>query len=106
MWQDQWSDKTIRIVLSEAAQRWGNREAMVFENGTLTYRQLEDSSADMARAFLTLGTDRGDVVAIWMAGYAEWPPIYYGLARIGAMMVPVNTRYKPNELMSICYTAA
>jgi acyl-CoA synthetase (AMP-forming)/AMP-acid ligase II len=98
MWHDQWSGKTIRVVLAEAARRWGDREAMVFENGTLTYRQLEKSSADMARAFVGLGIGRGDVVAIWMAGYAEWPPIYYGLARIGALMVPVNTRYKPHEL--------
>jgi fatty-acyl-CoA synthase len=98
MWEDQWSGKTIRAALWEAATRWGNREAMVFENGTLTYRQLEESSAVMACGFLSLGIGRGDVVAIWMAGYAEWPPIYYGLARIGARMVPVNTRYKPPEV--------
>ena len=98
MWEDQWSGKTIRVALLEAAKRWDNREAMVFENGTLTYRQLEESSSVMARGFLSLGIGRGDVVAIWMAGYAEWPPIYYGLARIGARMVPVNTRYKPHEV--------
>jgi fatty-acyl-CoA synthase len=98
MWEDQWSGKTIRGALLDAARRWGNREAMVFENGTLTYRQLEESSAILARGFLSLGIGRGSVVAIWMAGYAEWPPIYYGLARIGARMVPVNTRYKPHEV--------
>lgn len=98
MWSDQLSGKTIRVALAEAAARWGNREAMVFENGSLTYRQLEESSAAMARGFLSLGIGRGDVVTIWMAGYAEWPPVYYGLARIGAVMVPVNTRYKPHEL--------
>lgn len=98
MWQDQLSGKTIRHVLADAAQRWDNREAMVFENGTLTYRQLEQSSASLARAFLALGIRRADIVAIWMAGYAEWPPIYYALARIGAIMVPVNTRFRADEL--------
>ena len=38
MWNDQWSGKMIRVALVEAAERWGNREAMVFENGSLTYR--------------------------------------------------------------------
>lgn len=98
MWQDQWSGKTIGTVLHDAAQRWRGREAMIFENGTLTYEDLEQSSAVIARAFLGLGIGYADVVAVWMAGYAEWPPIYYGLARIGARIAPVNTRYKPHEL--------
>src|SRR5690349_5266614 len=98
MWQDQWSGKTIGNALKNAVERWGDREAMVFENGTLSYRRLEQSSAAMAKAFLHLGIRHGDVVAVWMAGYAEWPPIYYGLARIGGRIAPVNTRYKPHEL--------
>ncbi len=98
IWRDRWTGKTIGAALADAAKRWGNREAMVFQNGTLTYRQLDEISALIARGFLSLGVSRGDVVAIWMAGYAEWPPIYYGLARIGAMMVPVNTRYKAHEV--------
>ncbi len=101
MWQDHWTGKTIGAALGDAVKRYGERAAWVFENGTVTYRGLQEASASMARGFLSLGVGRGDVVAIWMAGYAEWPRIYYGLARIGAMMVPVNTRYKAHELQYV-----
>ena len=51
------------------------------------------------RAWSTsFGRDEGDKVAIWMAGHAEWAFVYFALARIGAIMVPVNTRYRPDEI--------
>ncbi|MGH7930769.1 MAG: AMP-binding protein, partial [Candidatus Binatia bacterium] len=37
-------------------------------------------------------------VAIWMAGHAEWAYVYFALTRIGAVMVAVNTRYRPEEI--------
>ena len=52
----------------------------------------------LARGFPGLGVGKGDKVAIWMAGYAEWAYVYFALARIGAIMVPVNTRYRPEEV--------
>ena len=97
-WTDLWTAKTIGSALAEATQRFGSREAMVFENGTVTYQQLQETSGLAARGLLSLGIRRGDMVAIWMAGYAEWAYLYYGLARIGAIMVPINTRYKANEV--------
>ena len=98
IWTDLWTGKTIGSALTEATQRFGSREAMVFENGTVTYQQLQETSGLVARGLLSLGIQRGDMVAIWMAGYAEWAYLYYGLARIGAIMVPINTRYKANEV--------
>ena len=98
MWTDLWTGKTIGLALAEATRRYVSREAMVFENGTLTYQQLQETSGLVARGFLSLGVRRGDMVAIWMAGYAEWAYLYYGLARIGAIMVPINTRYKAAEV--------
>lgn len=97
-WTDLWAGKTIGSALTEATQRFVSREAMVFENGNVTYQQLQETSGLVARGLLSLGIQRGDMVAIWMAGYAEWAYLYYGLARIGAIMVPINTRYKANEV--------
>ncbi|MBI4525199.1 MAG: AMP-binding protein [Deltaproteobacteria bacterium] len=98
MWTDQWTGKTIGAALSEAARRYGERVAMVFEDGPVSFSDLHKTSGLVARAFLNLGVKRGDTVAIWMAGYVEWAYLYYGLARIGAVMVPVNTRFKPEEV--------
>lgn len=98
MLQDRWTGKTIGAALAEASRRFGEREAIIFENGAVTFRRLQDRSGVLARGFLKLGVGRGDPVAIWMAGYAEWAYIYYALARIGAIIVPVNTRYKAAEV--------
>jgi len=86
------------MALAEASRVYGDKEALVFANGSLTFRQLQKTSDLAARGFLSLGVRRGDMVAIWMAGYAEWAYLYFALARIGAVMVPVNTRYKPGEV--------
>jgi len=98
MWDDKWTGKTIGAALDEAAERYGDKVATVFHNGEVTYNQLKQTADLIARGFLSLGISKGDKVAIWMAGYAEWAYAYFALARIGAVMVPVNTRYRPEEV--------
>jgi fatty-acyl-CoA synthase len=98
MWDDKWTGKTIGAALDEAAERYGDKVATVFQNGEVTYNQFKQKADLMARGFLSLGIVKGDKVAIWMAGYVEWAYVYFALARIGAIMVPVNTRYRPEEV--------
>src|SRR5690242_9739475 len=98
MGNDDWSGKTIGAALDEAAERNGNEVAYVFRSGELTYNRLKQTSDLLARGFLGLGVTKGDKVAIWMAGYAEWAFVYFALARLGAIIVPVNTRYRPDEI--------
>ena len=98
MWDENWTGKTIGVALDEAAERYGDKVATVFHNGAVTYNQLKQTADLIARGFLQLGVGKGDKVAIWMAGYSEWAYVYFALMRIGAIMVPVNTRYRPEEV--------
>jgi acyl-CoA synthetase (AMP-forming)/AMP-acid ligase II len=98
IFKDLWTGETIGSALRKACDRYGSREAMVFENGSVTYDQLNNMSGLVARGLLSLGVQRGDRLAIWMASYVEWAYLYYAAARIGAIMVPVNTRYKAFEV--------
>ena len=98
MWDENWPAKTIGLALDEAARKYGDRVATVFHNGAVTYNQLKQTSDLIARGFLKLGVGKGDKVAIWMAGYSEWALVYFALMRIGAVIVPVNTRYRPEEI--------
>ena len=98
MWNDKWEGKTIGAALDEATEKYGDKVALVFQNGAVTFNQLKQTSDIIARGFLSLGVGKGDKAAIWMAGYAEWAYVYFALARIGAIMVPVNTRYRPEEV--------
>jgi acyl-CoA synthetase (AMP-forming)/AMP-acid ligase II len=98
MWSDEWDGKTIGTALDAAAEKYGDRVAFFFDAGPVTYRELQQSANRLARGFLSIGIRKGDKVAIWMAGYAEWAYVYFALTRIGAVMVPVNTRYRPEEV--------
>jgi acyl-CoA synthetase (AMP-forming)/AMP-acid ligase II len=89
---------TIGMALDAAVEKYGDRVATIFHCGALTYRQLQQTSDQLARGFMSLGIAKGDKVAIWMAGYAEWAYVYFALARIGAVMVALNTRYRPEEI--------
>ena len=89
---------TIGMTLDTAVEKYGDRVATNFHGGAVTYRQLQQTSDQLARGFLSVGVAKGDKVAIWMAGYAEWAYVYFALARIGAVMVAVNTRYRPEEI--------
>src|SRR4029450_7850049 len=98
MWEKQWTGKTIGDALDKAVERYGDEVGYVFTSGQLTYNGLKQTSDLVASGLLSLGVTKGDKVAIWMAGYAEWAFVYFALARIGAIMVPVNTRYRPEEI--------
>ena len=98
MWEKQWTAKTIGDALDKAVERYGDEVGYIFTSGELTYNRLKQTSDLVARGLLSLGVTKGDKVAIWMAGYAEWAFVYFALARIGAIMVPVNTRYRPEEI--------
>jgi acyl-CoA synthetase (AMP-forming)/AMP-acid ligase II len=101
MGNDDWTGRTIGAALDEAAERYGDGVAYVFTSGEVTTNRLKQTSDLLARGLLRLGVTKGDKVAIWMAGYAEWAFVYFALARIGAIMVPVNTRYRPEEIQYV-----
>ncbi|HLN85156.1 MAG TPA: AMP-binding protein, partial [Candidatus Limnocylindrales bacterium] len=98
MSDDKWTGKTIGMALDDAARKYGDRVATVFDNGAVTYMRLKHTADLIARGFLSLGIGKGDKVAVWMAGYSEWAFVYFALMRIGAIIVPVNTRYRPDEI--------
>ena len=98
MGHDDWTGRTIGAALDQAVEQYSDAISYVFDNGEITYNHLKQTSDLLARGFLSLGVGKGDRVAIWMAGYAEWAFVYFALARIGAVMVPVNTRYRHDEI--------
>ena len=65
---------------------------------TLTYADLWSRITLAADAFSARGVGAGDRVAIQMANGWEYPVLWLALAQIGAVHVPVNTRYSPEEI--------
>lgn len=62
-----------------------------------TYREFNEEIHMTAKAFMALGVKRGDHVAIWATNYPQWMLTLYACAKIGAVLVTVNTAYKIHE---------
>ena len=64
---------------------------------TLTYAELAGAAQDFGAALVAQGFEPGDRVAIWCGNCAEWTVAALGLFAAGAVLVPVNTRFKGAE---------
>jgi len=93
--------RTLSEVLSETTAAFPDRNAIVHEGETIRYRQLDERVDRLARGLIELGVAKGDKVGLWMPNMPEWVIAYFAIARIGAVVVPVNTRYKPHEVSYI-----
>jgi acyl-CoA synthetase (AMP-forming)/AMP-acid ligase II len=67
----------------------------------LTFVQLADRVRRAAGAFLAHGIERGDRVAIWAPNSAEWMIAAFGALTAGAVVVPVNTRFRTEEAADV-----
>ncbi len=99
MTQQNWS--TIPEMVLSVGDRFGDSEAVVDGSLRLTFAQLVDRVRCAAGAFAELGVDRGDRVAIWAPNSAEWMIAAFGLLTAGGVVVPVNTRFKPDEAADV-----
>lgn len=93
----------IGALLDQAAAEAGDRLAWnFFETGeTITYRQLVDQVNQTANALSAWGVERGSHVAVMLPNCPLMPTIWLAIARLGAVMVPVNVRYTRRELRYI-----
>ena len=84
-------------LVEDAARRHGATEALVDGAVRLTYAQLAREVDRYARGFVAAGVGAGDRAAIWAPNCAEWMLAALGLLRAGAVLVPLNTRFKGGE---------
>jgi len=92
--------ETIGRCLDRITQTYPGREALVsiHQNTRLTYQQLHEKVDQVARAFMKLGIQRGDRVAIWSTNNYEWVVTQYATAKIGAILVNIHPAYQTHEL--------
>jgi fatty-acyl-CoA synthase len=90
-----WQPKTLGAFLLE---KDGARDALVTPSVRLNYEQLREKAKEAAGALQALGIGKGDRVAILLPNGEQWLALFYGAALIGAVTVPVNTRFKAAEI--------
>lgn len=96
---EQWG--TIGRLVMASAERFPEVEALVDGDLRLTFPQLRDAVVEAARAHIAAGVGPGDRVAIWAPNIAEWVISGLGAVTAGAVLVPLNTRYKGTEAADI-----
>jgi fatty-acyl-CoA synthase len=96
--EQSWKSTTLGEMIDRIAGEYPDKEAIVSEDRRMTYRELKAAVEEVARAFIALGLRKGDKVSIWMYNCPEWITIQLALGKIGAILVPVNTRFKSKEI--------
>jgi acyl-CoA synthetase (AMP-forming)/AMP-acid ligase II len=84
-------------LVAAAAERFGDAEALVDGERRLSFSQLEGEALAVSGAAMAAGIGPGDRVAIWAPNMAEWVLAALGLLGVGAVLVPLNTRFKGPE---------
>jgi len=88
-------------IVRRNAQNGPFRDKVALVHGTrrVTYGELNRRVNRLANALLALGVSRGDRVAVLGRNSIEYCAIYFALAKAGAVMVPLNFRYRPGEIV-------
>lgn len=94
-----WQKQTLAAVLAATAAAQAPQEALVVAGRRLTWAELRDNVREVARGLRALGIGRGDHVAVCMGNSLEWAIFFYAAASLGAVTVPVNTRFKADEML-------
>src|SRR5215475_6256116 len=94
---DWFPKQTVGVLVDERARRDGGREALCFEGSRWTFADLARDVDAVARGLLVLGIAPGDRVALWMLNRPEWIQAALAVMRIGAVLVPINTRFRSED---------
>jgi fatty-acyl-CoA synthase len=92
---------TVADLLSRAAATQPEREAVVFPDVRVSYRELLERSGRVARSLRALGVGAGDKVGILMPNELDFVTCLLGASSLGAVVVPVNGRFKTHELAHV-----
>jgi long-chain acyl-CoA synthetase len=85
-------------MLTHGASRWPENVAVVFRGTSITYRELDALTHRFARALRAVGVTQGDKVALLTTNCPEYIIAFYAIARIGAVVSPMNPSYKEREI--------
>ena len=88
---------TIPALLEAAQARFGDHVAIADGSTQLTYAELHERAQAFGAALVAAGIEPGDRVAIWAPNSVRWVTSLFGLSSAGAVLVPVNTRFKGAE---------
>ncbi|UGV41134.1 AMP-binding protein [Methanococcoides orientis] len=94
------TESTIGEFFEEQVRKEPDRDFIVYPDRNLrfSYHEFNDRVDDLAKGLLSIGITKGDHVGIWARNVPDWLTFMFATAKIGAVLVTVNTAYKSHEL--------
>lgn len=89
---------TFGQLLDWAVDRWADREALCFEGRRWTFAEFRDETDRVARGLIAAGVASGDHVCLWLVNCPEYLFTFFAVARVGAVLVPINTRFRTRDM--------
>jgi long-chain acyl-CoA synthetase len=88
---------SVGALVREAARRFGNKTALVFEDQRWSFSQLDEASSKVAAQLRALGLGAGDTIALYSPNCPEWLIGYYAVMKLGGIVTPLNLMLTPDE---------
>lgn len=94
------SEKTLGQFFDDLLQTQPERPFIIYADRGLvwTYQEFYERCERMAKGLLAIGVGKGDHVGVWARNVPEWLTLLFATAKIGAVLVTINTNYKKHEL--------
>ena len=91
---------TLGQILDEAIEHHGDNDAVVYADRDyrLTYREFGETVDKLAKGLMALGVEKGEKIGVWATNVPYWVALQFATAKIGAILLTVNTLYKREEL--------
>ena len=95
----EWFEKsTLGLLPERAAAAFGEREALCFNDQRWSFRGLAEDVDRAARGLMALDVQPGEKVSVWLNNRPEFIQLMFAVIKIGAVLIPVNTRLRANDM--------
>ena len=93
-------EKTLGDFLEYWAEKTPDKEFIVYSDRDLrfTYSEFNKRVNNLAKGMMAIGVEKDSKVGIWATNVPDWLTFLFASAKIGAILVTVNTNYKQHEL--------
>ncbi|MEE8398657.1 MAG: long-chain fatty acid--CoA ligase [Desulfobacterales bacterium] len=91
-------EKPVYSILDDSAEKYPDKDYTLFMGGSRTFAQVKDTADRIANFLASRGIGKGDPVAIFLPNLPQYPAVYFGILKAGAICVTCNPMYTASEL--------
>src|SRR4051812_33434603 len=88
----------LSMILEESARSYPSKTAFICMDAIFSYQQINEAANRVANGLKAIGIQPGDKVAMTCPNLPQFPIIYYGILKLGAVVVPLSVLLKKEEI--------